>query len=192
MNITDFDCQNKAGNESKTRNGVTMKTHKEQYGKRMRFIIAQLTGILFLPLIAMAGPTLTDYYWMTNSAVRCVSGSFSDSSKWIGGAVPGELSLARFFYRGPTSGDGGYTVTLPTMETKATLCIYARNDIPIVFDGSGSIFHATSTDANNYGEHFLSIYGGGTAPDEGKEQAYFMNSSFRGGYKLTDAVLYRT
>ena len=186
MNITAFDCQNKAGNESKTRNGVTMKTYKEQYGKRVRFIIAQLAGLFLLPLVAVAAaPTLTDYYWATNSAGESVSASFGDVANWwsdVNGTpaagLPDACSCACFWFVGPSVADGGYTVTLPTMQTKATLSIHARDDIPITFDGSGNVFQALSTDTDNYGEHFISIYGGQNSPDAGFEQAYFENASF--------------
>ena len=142
-----------------------------------------------------AEPTLTDYYWATNSAGKSVSASFGDVANWwsdVNGTpaagLPDACSCARFWFVGPSVADGGYTVTLPTMQTKATLSIHARDDIPITFDGSGNVFQALSTDTDNYGEHFISIYGGQNSPDAGFEQAYFENASFRGGYKLTDAV----
>ena len=145
---------------------------------------------------SFAVPTLTDYYWASNTVGKSVSGSFGDVRNWwsdadgtAAAALPGTCSRARFWFAGPALADGGYTVTLPTLQTKATISIHARENIPITFDGSGNEFQALSTEADNYGEHIISIYGIQYPPNEGFEQAYFLNQSCRGGYKLTDAVL---
>ena len=196
MNITDFDCQNKAGNESKTRNGVTMKTHKEQYGKRMRFIIAQLAGLFLLPIAAVAAaPALTTYYWASNET-SLVSGPFNEPANWLdsslqpAGTVPGALSLASFYHLPKEE----YTVTLPqgVYTNYASLMIYSRKGKAVTIDGRGSVFVSPTTATDNYSNRRIRFSTSvDTVADDAKSNFYIDDGGaedYTSGYSLSNVV----
>lgn len=196
MNIKDFDCQNKAGNESKTRNGVTMKTYKEQYGKRVRFIIAQLAGLFLLPLVAVAAaPTLTTYYWASNET-SLVSGPFNEPANWLdsslqpAGTVPGALSLASFYHLPKEE----YTVTLPqgVYTNYASLMIYSRKGKAVTIDGRGSVFVSPTTATDNYSNRRIRFSTSvDTVADDAKSNFYIDDGGaedYTSGYSLSNVV----
>ena len=139
-----------------------MKISKEPNGRRMRFVIAQVAGLLFLPLAAMAAePTLTTYYWASNET-SLVSGAFNDKDNWLDSSyqpatsVPGALSLASFYHLPKEE----YTVYLPegVYTNYASIQIYGRQGKAVTIDGRGSVFVSPTTATDNYSASRVRFY----------------------------------